>query len=255
MTIVSDKFATCICDLDIQLEPDAIEYITSVLGDLDFSKEADPRAAIRESTLDFLEDANVDPHKVESLYDSLLSMVETSKKEPAEEEPISKKGTVLPEISQRPEVASDESKREQEKNKKTSRQRRAREEGATARRRRRRKGAADEGDSNEEDNSEDDGEPPIIAISQQSRFHTETLETSSIELDLPGVNISVGQVDLLVDAHLKFKAGVRYGLVGQNGVGKTSKLSNRSKTCSKQNPNRHLLCCNKHDSLDALLGW
>lgn len=68
--------------------------------------------------------------------------------------------------------------------------------------------------------SEDD-EPEIVAISQQSRFHTETLETSNKELDLPGVQISVNQLDLLVDAHLKLKPLTRYGLVGQNGVGKS----------------------------------
>lgn len=62
-----------------------------------------------------------------------------------------------------------------------------------------------------------------MATSQQSRFHSETLETSSTELDLPGVNITVNNQDLLVDAHLKLKAGTRYGLVGQNGVGKTGK--------------------------------
>ncbi|OAD01364.1 hypothetical protein MUCCIDRAFT_117651, partial [Mucor lusitanicus CBS 277.49] len=64
-------------------------------------------------------------------------------------------------------------------------------------------------------------EPEIVAISQQSRFHTETIETSNKELDLPGVQISVNQLDLLVDAHLKLKPLTRYGLVGQNGVGKS----------------------------------
>lgn len=62
-----------------------------------------------------------------------------------------------------------------------------------------------------------------MATTQQSRFHSETLETNSTELDLPGVNITVNNQELLVDAHLKLKAGTRYGLVGQNGVGKTGK--------------------------------
>lgn len=61
----------------------------------------------------------------------------------------------------------------------------------------------------------------MVAISQQSRFHTETLETSSKEIDLSDVQISIGQKDLLVDAHLRLKALTRYGLVGQNGVGKS----------------------------------
>lgn len=69
--------------------------------------------------------------------------------------------------------------------------------------------------------SNQDQEPTIVAISQQSRFHTETLETLSKDIDLHGVQISVNNLDLLVDAHLKLKACVRYGLVGQNGVGKS----------------------------------
>lgn len=66
-----------------------------------------------------------------------------------------------------------------------------------------------------------DEEPILVAISQQSRFHTETLETSNKEIDLFGIQISVNQKDLLVDAHLKLKPLVRYALVGQNGVGKS----------------------------------
>ena len=67
-------------------------------------------------------------------------------------------------------------------------------------------------------------EPKILATSQQSRFHRETLETSSKDIDMHTVNITVNNLDLLVDAHLRLKEGVRYGLVGQNGVGKTGEL-------------------------------
>ncbi|CAO3680854.1 unnamed protein product [Rhizopus stolonifer] len=73
-------------------------------------------------------------------------------------------------------------------------------------------------------NKENEKEPEIIAITQQSRFHTETVESMNKELDLHGVNISINQNDLLVDAHLKFKPCTRYGLVGQNGVGKSMLL-------------------------------
>lgn len=38
------------------------------------------------------------------------------------------------------------------------------------------------------------------------------------------MNISINQNDLLVDAHLKLKPFTRYGLVGQNGVGKSMLL-------------------------------
>jgi ATP-binding cassette, subfamily F, member 3 len=64
----------------------------------------------------------------------------------------------------------------------------------------------------------------VVAISQQSRFHTETLETDSKEIDLKGVCVSVGDRELLVDAHLRLFAGVHYGLVGRNGIGKSTLL-------------------------------
>ncbi|KAG8737784.1 hypothetical protein FRC10_007811 [Ceratobasidium sp. 414] len=38
------------------------------------------------------------------------------------------------------------------------------------------------------------------------------------------VNISIGNRDILVDAHLRLKANVRYGLVGRNGQGKSTIL-------------------------------
>ncbi len=60
-------------------------------------------------------------------------------------------------------------------------------------------------------------EPEIIAYSQQSRFHRETFDASDTDIDLKGVHVSVNNKDLLVDAHLRLKAGVRYGMVGQNG--------------------------------------
>lgn len=61
----------------------------------------------------------------------------------------------------------------------------------------------------------------IVAYSQQSRFHRETFDANSTDIDLKGVNISVNNKELLVDAHLRLKPGVRYGMVGQNGVGKS----------------------------------
>lgn len=67
----------------------------------------------------------------------------------------------------------------------------------------------------------------IHCSSQQSRFHLETLNTSR-EIDLKDVTISVGPssnpTDLLTSAHLRVKEGVRYGLVGRNGTGKSTLL-------------------------------
>ena len=36
------------------------------------------------------------------------------------------------------------------------------------------------------------------------------------------VNIAISQKDILVDAHLRLKSDVSYGLVGRNGQGKSS---------------------------------
>ncbi|KAH8102112.1 P-loop containing nucleoside triphosphate hydrolase protein [Cristinia sonorae] len=73
-------------------------------------------------------------------------------------------------------------------------------------------------------NAKPTGLPKIHAISQQSRFHTETLETAQGEVDLKDVTISIGEKELIVDARLKLKAGVRYALVGRNGTGKSTLL-------------------------------
>lgn len=73
--------------------------------------------------------------------------------------------------------------------------------------------------------------PRIVATSQQSRFHSATLElTSNLEVDLTTVNISIGDREILVDAKVAFRAGVRYALTGRNGTGKSSecKLETRN---------------------------
>ncbi|KAJ1960650.1 hypothetical protein GGI12_003689, partial [Dipsacomyces acuminosporus] len=67
--------------------------------------------------------------------------------------------------------------------------------------------------------------PAVQAYSRQSRFHNETVVTLSKDVDLRGVNVTVGDVDLLVDARLWLKAGYHYGFVGRNGVGKSTLLS------------------------------
>ncbi|KAJ7724833.1 P-loop containing nucleoside triphosphate hydrolase protein [Mycena metata] len=61
----------------------------------------------------------------------------------------------------------------------------------------------------------------IIATSQQSRFHTETLDTT-LEIDLKAVTISIGERELISSSHLRLKEGIRYGLIGRNGSGKST---------------------------------
>ncbi|KAJ3035443.1 hypothetical protein HK097_004204 [Rhizophlyctis rosea] len=67
-------------------------------------------------------------------------------------------------------------------------------------------------------------EPVITAITQTSRFHTDTVETLSNDVDLKGVQLAVNDKDLLIDAELRLFASVHYGLIGRNGVGKSTLL-------------------------------
>lgn len=65
-------------------------------------------------------------------------------------------------------------------------------------------------------------EAEIKATTIQSRFHVDTLETLSNDIDLKSLNISIGEKQILVDAELRLFAGVKYGLTGRNGVGKST---------------------------------
>ncbi|TPX57204.1 hypothetical protein PhCBS80983_g03980 [Powellomyces hirtus] len=64
----------------------------------------------------------------------------------------------------------------------------------------------------------------IVATSQVSRFHKETVETLANDVDLKDVNISIGDNILLADAHVRLFRNARYGLIGANGVGKSTFL-------------------------------
>lgn len=64
----------------------------------------------------------------------------------------------------------------------------------------------------------------VVATSQSSRFHNETLDTLSKDVDLRKVSLSAGLKDLLVDTDLRITQGSKYGLIGPNGCGKTTLL-------------------------------
>jgi ATP-binding cassette subfamily F protein 3 len=60
---------------------------------------------------------------------------------------------------------------------------------------------------------------------QLSRFHMETIEGSATgDVDVRGLCLAVGDRELLADAHLALRRGMRYGLVGRNGCGKSTLL-------------------------------
>ncbi|KAJ3124745.1 hypothetical protein HK098_000891 [Nowakowskiella sp. JEL0407] len=67
-------------------------------------------------------------------------------------------------------------------------------------------------------------EPEIIVTTQVSRYYSETFDADTIELDLPGVSITINGKDLLAEARLRLKTGYKYGLIGRNGVGKSTLL-------------------------------
>ena len=64
----------------------------------------------------------------------------------------------------------------------------------------------------------------IEATSQETRFHAD-LEPESKHVDfleLLGIDLSITNVELLDDAQLHLRHGTCYGLVGRNGVGKST---------------------------------
>ncbi|KAK7458821.1 hypothetical protein VKT23_009830 [Stygiomarasmius scandens] len=77
--------------------------------------------------------------------------------------------------------------------------------------------------TNKTANSKSTAAPTIQATSQQTRFAL-SLDPTSTDVDLPGVSLTIGQREILSDAHLKLNAGVHYVLIGRNGVGKSTLL-------------------------------
>lgn len=176
-------------------ESDSIEYITSILD------EANP-SDVRDATEDFLKEAGMTDTELDTFYAKIL------KGEAANGDNDSMKKLQAPIISQ-----SKQSSRIKPNN--------ATDVMTFA-------PTADENAKTEinEDKKEKIArrQPVVQAFSQQSRFHTETIETLSTDVLLKNVNIIIDDKELLVDATLQFKAGVKYGLYGRNGVGKTTLL-------------------------------
>jgi ATP-binding cassette subfamily F protein 3 len=70
--------------------------------------------------------------------------------------------------------------------------------------------------------------PRIVATSQQSRFHTVTFDEFGKNVHLLQFTLSIEgagrTVELLRDTQLKLNYGGRYGLIGPNGIGKSTLL-------------------------------
>ncbi|KAI8099275.1 P-loop containing nucleoside triphosphate hydrolase protein, partial [Halteromyces radiatus] len=199
MTSFKQRFLRQLEEYNIKLDDDTLEYLGGMLTDLTLHPDLDE---VRSNTEAFLEDADVDNTTINDFYRQLSQ---------GTNQPSAIKASnnvLLPTHSPSSTTSSSEDQHQvdvSEKKKVTSK---------TTRRGRRQR----QSDKNVTDPNET---PTIVATSQQSRFHAETLETLSKEIDLKTVNITINQVELLVDAHLRLKENVKYGLVGPNGSGKS----------------------------------
>lgn len=63
----------------------------------------------------------------------------------------------------------------------------------------------------------------IKATCQETRFHADTTVTATREIDMHSLSIHAGLREIVGgDTRLRLKDGVKYGLVGRNGTGKSS---------------------------------
>ncbi|KAI8984310.1 P-loop containing nucleoside triphosphate hydrolase protein [Mycotypha africana] len=214
--MASEQFVSQLNQFNINLDEETIEYIGSILGDMSLSEHEE----IRQSTEPFLIDSDINDETRDDFYSKLFSHSASYAIQHQQNVGLSK---VIKEVKTEYDLVSKKKKTKDNDEDYNVRSTVAittttkRGTGKKLLNRRRKDKNATESSTTDSSNTE----PTIVAVSQQSRFHTETIETASKDIDLHGVQISVNQVDLLVDAHLKLKPFVRYGLVGQNGVGKS----------------------------------
>jgi ATP-binding cassette, subfamily F, member 3 len=65
----------------------------------------------------------------------------------------------------------------------------------------------------------------IVVTSQQSRFHTESIDAPTLkDIDIRDLTISVGGLELLDHANLRIQHGKHYLFHGRNGTGKSTVL-------------------------------
>ncbi|KAG1743012.1 P-loop containing nucleoside triphosphate hydrolase protein [Suillus lakei] len=171
---LATQFQAHLDDFQISLEPSALNYLTSMLAVMSMSDKAKD---IRDATEMFLEEAEVDPEKINQFYTTLgKGNVKTSSGTLASVSASGPSTEHAPPLDHPKPVSSIEARR----------MKRAQKKAATA--------ATPPSQPTE-------AEPKIVATAQQSRFHRETLVTSSKDIDM--------------------QTACDMALVGQNGVGKT----------------------------------
>eukprot|EP00833_Pecoramyces_ruminatium_P003897 jgi/Orpsp1_1/1177929/evm.model.c7180000063379.1 len=193
------------------LSDDEKEYISSLFED-DISMEE-----LRDVTEAFLQNAGLDDDDCNKFY-SIVEKKFNLKAEIISEEPVKVEPATLEKnlSSMSLNSSSPEPKKKLLVSKSPTSPKRA----AKGKRKGRTKTKSVE-DKEEKEDFEYDSLKNINAFSQVSRYHSETIDSFSKDIDLKDVNILVGDRELLVDTNLRLFQGVHYGLIGQNGIGKS----------------------------------
>jgi len=215
MNILKDNYP------NVSLSEDESEYISSLFED-EISMEE-----LRDVTEAFLQNAGMDENDCDNFY-SLLDKKFNLKADNVQEKPIKVEPATIEKNLSAMSLNSDIS--EPKKTLLTSssptnmrKSKLASKNKGKRRNRNKTKSVEEEKDDNNED-KEYDTLKNINAFSQVSRYHSETIDSYAKDIDLKDLNIIVGDRELLVDANLKLFQGVHYGLIGQNGIGKSTLL-------------------------------
>ncbi|KAJ3070564.1 hypothetical protein HDU98_006458 [Podochytrium sp. JEL0797] len=205
-----------------KLHPTADEDVMAMISML--AHDCDDQGALREATGPFVEELGVEEEELDALFASLaVSPVSEGRESAVPEDGMrgggSKAGTVAKESPKMPSSNESSSKpsSSKESSKISPKQRNLRRTRKTA--------TAEPESSTPQQQLPQQPAFELVATSQQSRFKVDTLETLANDVDLKQVNIVVNNNALLQDAHLKLFQGVHYGLIGRNGVGKSTLLT------------------------------
>lgn len=203
---------------NVSLSEDELEYISSLFED-EISMEE-----LKDVTEAFLQNAGMDENDCENFY-SLLDKKFNLKAENIPEKPVKVEPAVLEKNFSAMSLSSEDS--ETKKTLFTSNsptKTRKSKLSSKGKRKGRNKTKSVEDVKDDDDDKKYDTLKNINAFSQVSRYHTETIDSYAKDIDLKNLNIFVGDRELLTDANLKLYQGVHYGLIGQNGIGKSTLL-------------------------------
>ncbi|KAI9289469.1 P-loop containing nucleoside triphosphate hydrolase protein [Umbelopsis sp. AD052] len=196
MVTAQKAFATQVQAFKLSIDEDTLEYINGILEDL-----TDPDS-VREATEQFLQDSVDDQSVIDRFY-ATMKLDSATPSSQAEVTTLKKPLRIDETTKDMESLSLDPSSKVD--NKTTTKSK------ILGRRSKKNKEITP--------NSSDQDLPAveIQAYSQQSRFHRETFDASNTEIDIKGVNVVVNGKELLVDAHLKLKAGIRYVLMSVMG--------------------------------------